>query len=121
MVSKEEKELKEDLKKAGIKPKKTSSFGVAGTQVKEIGRVSSKVLEKGALSGPGFKPTRPVAFDQTYSKEQSLLRSMFGGRPFLINPEESNPPNIHGAMMKGGGILKNGDYGRQTARMFGMR
>jgi len=100
------------IKEEEIKPR-------VKTVKKDIKKVG-KIADKAVLSGPGFSPG-PLVVDQTYSREQKLLRTMFGGRPFLVDPSDSNPPNIHGAMMKGGGILKNGDYSRKTARMFGLR
>ena len=125
MVSKEEKQMKKDLREAGITPGETS---LTRQSLKTAGKIASRSVLKNPLLTPDkskrivkgtWKPTRPTTFDNTYSKEQKLLGDMFGGNR-MMTAGDFKRPHLQGLLRKGGGILKNGDRG-QTGRMFGIR
>lgn len=64
------------------------------------------------------RPTiRPI--QEIITKEQAFLRGMFGGGEKLFGTGK-NLPKIEGILIKGGGLIKNDDFG-ETAGMFGMR
>lgn len=62
--------------------------------------------------------TRAVA--PSYTKEQNMLRSLFGHGPTVIMPSKDGRslPKIHRTLTSGGGLIKSGDRG-ETRGLFG--
>lgn len=55
---------------------------------------------------------------QLVSKEQRILQELFRGEPTWGTG--NNLPKVNGILIKGGGLIKNGDVYRQTGAMFGI-
>lgn len=54
-----------------------------------------------------------------YTKEQNILRGMFGhGGKVMTNFDGRSLPRIHNTLNSGNGILKSGDRNHETAGMF---
>lgn len=59
---------------------------------------------------------------QDYSKEQRILRGMFGhGERVMTNFDGRSLPKINNTLTSGGGLIKSGDYEAETAGLFGLR
>ena len=60
--------------------------------------------------------TRPQT---VLSEGQAMLREIFNGEPTFGTGQ--NLPVLHRTLTTGGGLIKNGDYQRETAGLFGFR
>ena len=61
---------------------------------------------------------RPGQFE-TFSREQSMMRELFGHGDHTILGEGDSLPVLHQTLTSGGGLIKNGDYEKTTASFFG--
>lgn len=73
---------------------------------------------KVVASGRNVKIAKPQ-FQQEYTNSQNVLREIFRGEQTFGTGQ--NLPVINNTLTSGGGIIKNGDRERRTARMFGLR
>ena len=76
-------------------------------------------VQSNKISKLRFNPQKLAPIQQTFSKEQGMLRELFAGpRTFGTG---QNLPQLNNALTSGGGLINNGDYNRNTGRMFGLR
>lgn len=79
---------------------------------------SSESAVAKALKVKNTKVVKP-RFQQEYTQSQNVLREIFRGEQTFGTGQ--NLPVINNTLNSGGGIIKNGDRERRTARMFGLR
>ena len=78
-----------------------------------------KDLAKAKIVKARFNPQQIMPVQQTFSREQSMMRELFAGpRTFGTG---QNLPQLNGALTSGGGLINNGDIYRETGGMFGLR
>lgn len=88
---------------------------------KKIGEIGKGVLKKTLFkrdSGGGRNPFGRNLQPETFTKEQHMLRGMFGhGDRVMTNFDGRSLPVINNLLTSGGGILKSGDQG-ETRDLF---
>lgn len=115
MVLSESEQLRFNLAKSKLERKR---------QLLELDRLekqasgSKQLLREKAIRSRNVRIARPMP-QQEYSSGQNVLREIFRGEQTFGTGQ--NLPQMNGALISGGGIIKNGDRERRTARMFGLR
>ena len=116
MVLSESEQLRFNLAKSKLERKR---------QLLELDRLekqasgSKQLLRDKAIRSRNVRIARPMP-QQEYSSGQNVLREIFRGEQTFGTGQ--NLPNTDEQMLrKGGGLIKNGDFSRRTARMFGLR
>lgn len=77
------------------------------------GKIKSFITQKPTTKIKNISWGRPQL--PNYSKEQILLQEMFSGNNNYLTGQ--NLPKINGVLIKGGGLIKNGDRG-ETRGLF---
>jgi hypothetical protein len=72
--------------------------------------------EKKVLDGEGYIEVSPKI---ELSEGQKMIKAVFSGSSSWGTGQ--NLPKVEGKLITGGGIIKNGDVTRKTARMFGLK
>jgi len=87
-----------------------------GRQLKKS--VKKSFFSKSKPAGRNPFGRRPEPED--FTKEQNILRGMFGGGgKVMTNFDGRSLPRIDNTLNSGGGLLKSGDRNRETAGIFG--